>query len=120
MFVTGGATAATPTITASTAGQTDVVFHGTIIEAAAVVNVGPGSINSFVPASVTIGVGGVVHWSLVGGGHSVLSIGSPSFDSSGPGVLTAAGYNFKFNTAGTYHYECGVHGSSMSGTITVN
>jgi plastocyanin len=25
----------------------------------------------------------------------------------------------QFNTPGTYHYICGVHGASMSGTVVV-
>jgi plastocyanin len=30
-----------------------------------------------------------------------------------------ASYQFQFNTAGTYHYECGIHGAAMSGRVVV-
>jgi plastocyanin len=126
MLVTAGVTAATPTITASLAGQTDVVFHGTIVAPAAIVDVGPGiafkseNNNSTNPAVDNINVHDIVHWDLKGGGHTVQSTGSPSFASSGPGVLTVAGYTLQFNTAGTYQYDCGIHGTAMTGTIIVH
>ncbi len=74
------------------------------------------------PAQDTVAVGQTVTWTWTATGstpHSVLSQGSPSFPSSA--TLTGSGmtYTATFNAAGTYHYQCAVHGSAMSGTVVV-
>lgn len=73
-------------------------------------------------AADTVAVNGTVTWTWGTGEslpHSVQSLGSPSFASSG--IQTGAGstYQFTFATAGTYNYNCGVHGNLMTGTIVV-
>jgi plastocyanin len=49
----------------------------------------------------------------------VLSTGTTSFASSN--VLTGDGSNYQvqFPTAGTYTYNCSVHGNQMTGRIVV-
>jgi plastocyanin len=74
------------------------------------------------PAVDTVAVNGTVTWTWGAGEslpHSIQSLGSPSFTSSG--ILTGAGqtYHFMFMTPGTYHYNCAVHGNLMTGTIVV-
>ncbi len=74
------------------------------------------------PAQDTVAAGQTVTWTWTGTGgtpHSVLSQGSPSFPSSA--ILTGSGmtYTATFNTPGTYHYQCAVHGSAMTGTVVV-
>ncbi len=74
------------------------------------------------PAVDTVAVNGTVTWSWSGTGttsHSVESTGSPTFTSSD--ILTGNGqtYNFQFTQAGTYTYDCAVHGTSMTGRIVV-
>lgn len=69
------------------------------------------------PAVDTIRVGGTVTWQGQGGSHSTFSTGSPSFTNSG--ILGSGTYMFTFNAAGTYQYECGIHGSSMTGRVVV-
>ena len=74
------------------------------------------------PAQDTVAVGQTVTWTWTNTGstsHSVQSISSPSFTSSD--ILTGNGqtYSFTFMQAGTYHYQCAVHGSLMSGVIVV-
>ena len=71
------------------------------------------------PAVDTIPVGGTATWTWAGSlPHSVQSVGSPSFASSG--TLTGSGtYAITFPVAGTYQYDCAVHGSLMTGTIVV-
>lgn len=72
------------------------------------------------PAVDTIAAGTTVRWTWgSAGSHSVQSTGSPSFTSSS--VLSAATstYVLTFNTPGTYTYDCGVHGTAMSGRIVV-
>ena len=78
-----------------------------------------GTIN---PAQDTVPVGTAVTWTWTSTGstsHSVLSIGSPGFTSSGIMAGNGMTYSFTFTQAGTYHYQCAVHGSAMSGTVVV-
>ena len=71
------------------------------------------------PAVNTVPVGGTVTWTWASGSiqHSVQSTGATSFTSSP--IMSQGTYSVQFNTAGTYHYVCGVHGSAMSGTVIV-
>jgi plastocyanin len=74
------------------------------------------------PAVDTVAVGGSVTWTWTNTGnvpHGIQSLGSPSFPTGT--VLTGDGkmYRVTFNTAGTYQYDCLVHGTMMPGTIVV-
>jgi len=74
------------------------------------------------PAVDTVAVSATVTWTWAAGEvlpHSVQSLGSPSFTSSG--ILSGAGntYQFRFTAPGTYRYDCAVHGQLMTGTIVV-
>lgn len=74
------------------------------------------------PAVDTVAVNGTVTWTWATTEalpHSVQSIGSTSFTSSG--ILTGAGqsYSFTFTAPGTYQYDCAVHGQMMTGSIVV-
>jgi len=71
------------------------------------------------PAVDTVAVGGTVTWTWISGNHSVESLGTPSFTSSSVSATPGNTYAFTFTTAGTYQYDCSVHGSSMTGTIVV-
>ena len=74
------------------------------------------------PAQDTVVVGQTVTWTWTGTGstsHSVRSQGTPAFTSSTNLTGSGVTYTQTFNTAGTYHYDCAVHGSQMSGTIVV-
>ena len=78
-----------------------------------------GSVN---PAVDTVATGGSVTWTWTNTGsvpHGIQSLGSPVFRNST--VLTGNGntYRATFNTAGTYQYDCLVHGTMMPGTIVV-
>lgn len=66
----------------------------------------------------TIAVGGTVTWEGTGGSHTVQSQGAPSFPSSGTFGLSGT-YSFTFPSAGTYAYDCAIHGSSMTGRVVV-
>jgi plastocyanin len=67
----------------------------------------------------TIPVGGTVTWTWTGSlPHSVQSLGSTSFSSSG--MKTGSGtYAVTFTAPGTYEYDCAVHGTAMRGTVVV-
>jgi plastocyanin len=69
------------------------------------------------PAVDTIAVGGTVTWNWAGGTHSVQSTGTPSFTSSA--IQSSGSYAFTFNTAGSYSYDCAVHGAAMTGKVVV-
>ena len=78
-----------------------------------------GSVN---PAVDTVAAGGSVTWTWTNTGsvpHGIQSLGTPIFRNGT--VLTGNGstYRVTFNTAGTYQYDCLVHGAMMSGTIVV-
>jgi plastocyanin len=78
-----------------------------------------GSVN---PAVDTVAVGGSVTWTWTNTRnvpHGIQSLASPSFTTGT--VLTGDGntYRVTFNTAGTYQYDCLVHGTMMPGTIVV-
>jgi plastocyanin len=74
------------------------------------------------PAVDTVAVGGTVTWTWGSGAnmpHSVQSLGSPSFTSSS--IMTGSGntHSATFGAAGTYQYDCAVHGQLMTGRIVV-
>ena len=78
-----------------------------------------GSVN---PAVDTVAVRASVTWTWTNTGnvpHGIQSLGSPSFPTGT--VLTGDGktYRVTFNTAGTYQYDCLIHGTMMPGTIVV-
>jgi len=128
--VTLGDTAGPVTITATMAGVigSPVTFHATAhvpppVPTTAAVDIGDDFFKSSLnasqnPAVDTVAVGGKVTWTWTGAvNHSVQSTGSPSFTSS---TIKASGtYQFTFNAAGTYHYDCAVHGAIMTGIIVV-
>ncbi len=70
------------------------------------------------PAVDTISVGDAFVWYGAGGTHSVRSQGPPSFTGSG-NLVGPATYSVTFSTVGTYQYDCGIHGSAMTGTLVV-
>ena len=74
------------------------------------------------PAVDTVAVNGTVTWTWATTEalpHSVQSLGTPSFSSSG--IMTGSGstHRFTFTAPGTYQYDCAVHGQMMTGTVVV-
>jgi probable HAF family extracellular repeat protein len=74
--------------------------------------------NTWNPAVDTVAVGSTVTWDWCGGGHSVQSLGSPSFTSSTVMSGSASEYKFTFTRTGTYQYNCSRH-AGMTGRIVV-
>jgi plastocyanin len=108
------------------AGNTD--FTLTVSDADRLVQVGNNVFISHAnltnnPAVDTIAAGQKVVWAWLAGNHSVESTGSPSFASSTtlntPANAVKPSYEITFANAGTYQYECLVHGSGMTGRIVV-
>ncbi|MEO8637006.1 MAG: hypothetical protein ABI587_17155 [Gemmatimonadales bacterium] len=70
------------------------------------------------PAVDTIGVGGTVSWNVAAGTHTVR--GAPGFGDSGNLTSASATYVITFPAAGTFQYDCAIHGAAqMSGTVVV-
>lgn len=113
-----GANTATATVTGLTGSP--VSFTATGAEAPAAADVAVGN-DFFQPTSITVTAGTTVTWTWNAGAasHSVQSLGSPSFMSSSIMAGGGSTYSVKFNTPGTYQYDCAVHGVAMSGTVIV-
>jgi len=74
------------------------------------------------PAVDTVAVGDTLAWTWVNTGgveHSVQSVGATSFPSSAIRSGNGSTYGAVFPTAGTFRYNCAVHGNEMTGTIVV-
>ncbi len=73
------------------------------------------------PAVDTVAVGATVTWTWNSGStsHSVQSQGAPSFTSSTIQSGNGTTYMVTFTSAGTYAYDCAVHGQAMTGRIVV-
>jgi plastocyanin len=125
-----GPTEGTVTVTASAAGLTPISFAATAVAPSplpttAAVRVGNIFFGSNLngtqnPAVDTVAVGGTVTWTWVSNSpHSVQSTGSPSFLSSSVKNVGGSTYAVTFPTAGTYQYDCSIHGTQMTGRIVV-
>lgn len=84
------------------------------------VAVGQGGAN-FNPASVTIPLGDTITWTWLGNNHSVVSGVQGAPDGIFSSGIHNIGFTFSYTPTepGTYLYYCGVHGSMMTGDITV-
>ena len=74
------------------------------------------------PAVDTVAVNGTATWTWVNTGatpHTVQSTGDPLFTSSAELTGNGQTYQFQFTQAGTYTYNCAVHGNGMTGRIVV-
>jgi plastocyanin len=74
------------------------------------------------PAVDTIAAGGTVTWTWTNAGsvpHSVQSVSSPIFRNSVVQSGDGSIYTVVFRRAGTYQYQCAIHGAAMTGTIVV-
>ena len=124
--VTGAAAAGVGGVTAAVAGiAAPVNFTLTTANAVREVTVGAGIVFTSTrngdrnPAVDTISAGQGVLWRWAGGDHSVESTGTPSFASSTISSTAGNLYVLTFGSAGTYQYDCAVHGTSMTGRVVV-
>lgn len=71
--------------------------------------------NSYSPSSTTVPAGSTITWTWIGGNqHSV------TFSSGTNSAVQSTGtFQRTFPTAGTFNYQCSVHGAAMSGSIKV-
>jgi plastocyanin len=82
--------------------------------------------NSFSPAARTVSPGTTVNWTWdtctsggYGGGTSCVSHNVTFDDGVASSTQGSGTYSRAFPAAGTYKYHCTIHGTSMSGTVTV-
>jgi plastocyanin len=76
----------------------------------------------FVPASLSVKVGTEVTWVNVGSEpHTVSSTSDTPIEKTvESGNIDGDGtFKYTFNTTGEFKYFCKIHGSGMSGTVTV-
>lgn len=71
----------------------------------------------FAPDAVSISSGQVVKF-ILEDAHDLAPDSGAGMTDSGLVAATGATACLKFTTAGTFHYECGIH-NSMKGTVTV-
>ena len=125
--LTAGATAGSVTVTATSGTLTGspVTFNATVTTAPTTASVDIGNFffksgrnNSSNPAVDTIAAGGTVTWNFTGGTHGVQSTGTPSFTGQSTAQSTGT-FTFTFTSAGSYSYDCLVHGTLMTGIIVV-
>lgn len=102
--------AATASACGSSGGGGDVIAGPPASNAVVVSN------DKFTPTSLQVTSGTTVTWTWASGsvGHNV------TFDDGVHSATQSSGtYTRTFSTAGTYAYHCTIHGTPMSGTITV-
>lgn len=85
--------------------------------------------NAFTPAATTVAVGTRVTWTWntcsggdgYGGGQQTCVAHDIVFDDGAPGsgVQSSGTFGRTFSAAGTFPYHCSIHGTAMSGKVTV-
>ena len=77
---------------------------------------------AFTPSTLTIGVGTSIKWTNKESITHTVTSGLPG---ASDGIFNSGNlgngsiFSFTFNTKGTFKYYCIIHGSMMTGTITV-
>jgi plastocyanin len=71
------------------------------------------------PAIDTVTTGGTVTWTWAEAGSHTVRFESPGPAESPLFEESGSVFSQAFPTAGTYAYDCGIHGSSMTGTVVV-
>jgi plastocyanin len=106
----------TATRAATTAAATQPVSDPTTATATGTrISVGD---NVFDPDEETVPVGTEVTWQWAGSNpHSV--VGTFNGEDVESETQTSGTFEFTFDSAGTFEYQCGVHGAAMAGRIEV-
>jgi plastocyanin len=110
----------TVSATSTPALQGSPVKIGALIATAPLVDtitVGPGIV--FSPGSVALKAGGVVTFKWAGGPHGIHFTSGPAPLPANSATMSSGTVDYTLNNAGTYSYNCVVHGSLMTGSITV-
>jgi plastocyanin len=81
------------------------------------IGVGPGI--AFSPTSVALKAGGVVTFKWADGPHGIHFTSGPAPLPANSANMSSGTVDYTLNNAGTYGYDCTVHGNLMTGTIIV-
>jgi plastocyanin len=74
--------------------------------------------NAFSPQEVEVAAGTTVTWVWSGANeHSVIGTGLNSGDIESDVQSGSGSYEFTFEEAGTYEYQCGIHGTAFFGLL---
>jgi plastocyanin len=76
--------------------------------------------NFYSPDPITITAGSSVTWHWKGAASHSVTFTSGSLTGTGSATMSTGTFTQNFSTAGTYTYQCAVHGPAMSGTVQVN
>lgn len=71
------------------------------------------------PATDTVAIGGTVSWTWTELGTHGVRFDDPAFPESPEITESGSVYSVVFPAAGSYTYNCSIHGSVMFGTIVV-
>jgi plastocyanin len=74
---------------------------------------------SMEPAVDTVAAGGTVTWTWIEVGTHTVQFDDAGFPESAEFTDTGSAVSMAFPAAGTYTYDCGIHGPVMAGTIVV-
>lgn len=74
--------------------------------------------NEYNPASTNVSTGTVVTWTWAQGNYTTHSVTFADGTGSAPAQMSGT-HTRTFSTAGTYNYQCSVHGAAMSGSVVV-
>jgi plastocyanin len=71
------------------------------------------------PAVDTVAIGGTVTWTWTQAGSHGVRFDNPDIPASGEMSESGSVFSTSFPSAGTFTYDCTIHGPGMSGTIVV-
>lgn len=74
---------------------------------------------SMEPAVDTVAASGSVTWTWIDIGTHSVRFDDANFPESPPFTDSGSSFSMTFPAAGTYTYDCGIHGSVMAGTVVV-
>jgi len=116
IFACGDDDDATPTATATTAAASATTGGG---GSASTVKVGD---NTFTPGTITVAKGAKVTWDFAGASnpHGVIGTSDNAKTLLKSETFTGSGtYEVTMADAGTYDYQCSIHGAAMPGKVVV-
>jgi plastocyanin len=71
------------------------------------------------PAVDTVAASGSVTWTWIEIGTHSVRFDDAGFPEGAPFTDSGSSFSMTFPAAGTYTYDCGIHGPVMAGTIVV-
>jgi len=76
--------------------------------------------NHYSPTMSTITKGTSITWTWKGTNQHSVTFQNGTLAGTTSSTMSSGSYTLAFPDTGTFNYQCNVHGSVMSGTVTVN